>query len=161
MWVSPYSCSMRVCNGPKLPAHEGAVKFNVDGSFLLNRVGCGGVLRNHKGEVIAIFSGPVDCFGTDYSELVAVKMVLNLFKETNMFGKARLVIESDSQIVLKWLQNFSTRPWKLWSLFEEIDRNLKEIPGTIFVFVPRARNSFADFLAKSGAKRNELFKAHW
>ncbi|KAL4325288.1 hypothetical protein GQ457_11G025320 [Hibiscus cannabinus] len=37
------------------PPDEGVVKFNVDGSFLLNRAGCGGVLRNHKGDVIAIF----------------------------------------------------------------------------------------------------------
>ncbi|KAK9000750.1 hypothetical protein V6N11_081237 [Hibiscus sabdariffa] len=143
------------------PPDEGAVKFNVDGSVLLNRAGCGGVLRNHKGEVIAIFSGLAECFGADYSELVAVKMALNLFKETNVFGKTRLVIESDSQIVLNWLQNFSARPWKWWCLFEVIDRSLKQIPGTVTVFVPRARNSFVDYLAKSGAKRNELFKAHW
>ncbi|KAK9000739.1 hypothetical protein V6N11_081227 [Hibiscus sabdariffa] len=119
------------------PPDEGAVKFNVDGSVLLNRAGCGGVLRNHKGEVIAIFYGPAECFGADYSELVAIKMAFNLFKETNVFGKARLVIESDSQIVLNWLQNFLARPWKWWSLFEEIDRSLKEIPGTVTVFVRR------------------------
>ncbi|KAK8623632.1 hypothetical protein V6N13_064999 [Hibiscus sabdariffa] len=74
---------------------EGAIKFNVDGSFLLNRASCGGVLRNHKGDVIAIFSGPVECIGADYSELVAVRTAINFFKETNVLGKARLVIESD------------------------------------------------------------------
>ncbi|KAK9000752.1 hypothetical protein V6N11_081239 [Hibiscus sabdariffa] len=30
------------------PPDEGAIKFNVDGSVLLNRAGYGGVLRNHK-----------------------------------------------------------------------------------------------------------------
>ncbi|KAL4377995.1 hypothetical protein GQ457_02G034400 [Hibiscus cannabinus] len=46
-----------------------------------------------------------------------------------------------------------------WWTHPEI--SLKEILRTIIVFVPRARNNFADSLAKSSAKRNGFFKASW
>ncbi|KAK8589522.1 hypothetical protein V6N12_023916 [Hibiscus sabdariffa] len=95
VWTPPASCT---------------VKFNVDGSYSVQRVGCGEVLGNYKGDVFAIFSGPVDCIGADFAELVAVRTTLTFFQETKEFGKSLLVIESDSQVVLKWLKDISSRP---------------------------------------------------
>ncbi|KAK8483593.1 hypothetical protein V6N11_068226 [Hibiscus sabdariffa] len=55
-----------------IPPVEGTTKFNVNGSFIEHQAGCGGVLRNFKGDVSAIFSRPVDSFGANYAELVAI-----------------------------------------------------------------------------------------
>ncbi|KAL4297661.1 hypothetical protein GQ457_12G019540 [Hibiscus cannabinus] len=96
----------------------------------------GGVLRNYKGDVSAIFSGPVVSIGADFAELVAIRTALEFFKETKEIGKSLLCFESDSQ-------------------------HFKRNQRSDFVYVLRASNSFADYLAKSGANRNDLFKVYW
>ncbi|KAK9044178.1 hypothetical protein V6N11_072494 [Hibiscus sabdariffa] len=90
--------------------YVGTIKFNVDGSYNVQRASCGGVLRNYKGDVSAIFSGPVVSIGADFAELVAVRTALEFFKETKEIGKSLLCFESDSQVVLMWLKDIATRP---------------------------------------------------
>ncbi|XP_039040579.1 uncharacterized protein LOC120178871 [Hibiscus syriacus] len=143
------------------PPSEGCLKFNVDGAFKDPSAGCGGVLRNSKGDTKALFSAPVDPINSDYSELMAIKTVLALFLETGWCENFSLSIESDSQLVLKWIESSSERPWRWRDIFEEIDSYLKRIEGVKFVYVPREGNGFADHLAKQRLLCSMLFKAWW
>ncbi|KAK9004588.1 hypothetical protein V6N11_042052 [Hibiscus sabdariffa] len=95
-----------------IPPAEGTVKFNVDGSFSEHQAGCGGVLRNFKGDVTAIFSRPINSFGADFTELIVIRTTLEFFKGTKEFGKALLEIESNLQVVLNWLKDITARPWR-------------------------------------------------
>ncbi|KAL4291385.1 hypothetical protein GQ457_14G024400 [Hibiscus cannabinus] len=73
-----------------IPPESGCMKFNVDGSFNTVAAGCGGVLRSSNGNMRAIFSGPVEYFGSDFAELMAVKTALSIFLEAGWMGKEQL-----------------------------------------------------------------------
>ncbi|KAE8667826.1 hypothetical protein F3Y22_tig00112370pilonHSYRG00056 [Hibiscus syriacus] len=53
----------------------------------------------------------------------------------------------------------TSRPWRWWVIFNEIDSWPSQIPGVKFMHVPREGNSLADQLAKQGLLCSELFKA--
>ncbi|KAE8696464.1 hypothetical protein F3Y22_tig00110670pilonHSYRG00065 [Hibiscus syriacus] len=143
------------------PPGLGKMKFNVDGSANKEAAGCGGVLRNSEGHVVAMFFGPVSLVNVDFAELVAIKFALELFCGSKWLRNVVLIIESDSAVVLNWLQSYSGRPWKWGSTFEEIDGMVLKIKDVSFEFTPRLRNSMADHLAKIGSRRNVMFKASW
>ncbi|KAE8688105.1 hypothetical protein F3Y22_tig00111000pilonHSYRG00058 [Hibiscus syriacus] len=143
------------------PPVLGQMKFNVDGSATNKSAGCGGVLRIADGYVVVMFSGPITEVNSDYAELVAIKIALEVFVESCWCGKAILIIESDSKVVLNWVQNFYVRPWRWGAVFQEIDANVLKIPKSKFVFSPRTSNNMADYLANMGLSRKIMFKASW
>ncbi|KAL4346396.1 hypothetical protein GQ457_17G004770 [Hibiscus cannabinus] len=108
------------------PPAEGSMKFNVDGAFNLECAGCGGVLRNCNGDVRAMFAGPVE-MGAEYAELMAIRLALSIFIEANWVGKTFLLVESDSQVVINWIANMSSRPWRWWNIFEDLDADCRKI----------------------------------
>ncbi|KAL4384698.1 hypothetical protein GQ457_15G025740 [Hibiscus cannabinus] len=137
-----------------IPPESGCMKFNVDGSFNTVAAGCGGVLRSSNGDMRAIFSGPVEYFGSDFAELMAVKTALSIFLEAGWMGKVHLIIESDSQVVLNWISNPLLRPWKWWCFFDEIENLVRKLGSVNFSYIPRNRNNLADHLAKAGIGRS-------
>ncbi|XP_039056340.1 uncharacterized protein LOC120199270 [Hibiscus syriacus] len=141
------------------PPASGQMKFNVDGSATKESAGCGGVLRTADGHVVSMFFGPVTEVNSDYEELVAIKNALEVFTESCWCGKSVLIVESDSKIVLNWVQNSSVRPWRWGATFQEIDVNFLKIIEIRFVFSPRTTNNMADFLEKLGSTRKIMFKA--
>ncbi|KAE8690196.1 hypothetical protein F3Y22_tig00110911pilonHSYRG00086 [Hibiscus syriacus] len=93
------------------PPNLEQVKFNVDGAASIEAAGCGGVLRTPTGTVVALFSGLMSCLGADYAELIVVKTTFEVFRETDWFEKAELIIESNSQVVLNLISSTFLRPW--------------------------------------------------
>ncbi|KAE8687522.1 Indole-3-pyruvate monooxygenase YUCCA6 [Hibiscus syriacus] len=102
------------------------------GAAKAGAAGCGGVLRTSQGELKAMSSGPISIFDSDYAEVTAIKIALEVFMEACWVGKARLIVESDSKVALCWVQ---------------------------FVFACRNSNWMADYLAKAELKRKDFFKA--
>ncbi|KAL4378133.1 hypothetical protein GQ457_02G023930 [Hibiscus cannabinus] len=88
----------------------GSMKFNVDGAASGNVAGCSGVLRNHVGNLKVIFLGVVISVGADFAESSAAKMTLEVFVETEWGKDVDLVAESDSNVVLFWIENNLSRP---------------------------------------------------
>ncbi|KAL4354799.1 hypothetical protein GQ457_06G023210 [Hibiscus cannabinus] len=86
------------------PPLTGFLKFNVDGAAKESKAGCGGILRNDTGILRALFSGPLEGHGVDFAELMAIRAALELFIEAGWMGKAGLIIESDSRVVLNWIK---------------------------------------------------------
>ncbi|KAL4333388.1 hypothetical protein GQ457_07G006800 [Hibiscus cannabinus] len=91
---------------------SGSLKFNVDKACNSRAAGCGGVLRNCLGDVKTLFSRPVECQGADFVELMVVRTALVIFTEAFRIGRDHLIVESDSKVVLHWIANPTTRPWR-------------------------------------------------
>ncbi|KAE8726444.1 hypothetical protein F3Y22_tig00006886pilonHSYRG00006 [Hibiscus syriacus] len=135
------------------PPGLGKMKFNVDGSANKEAAGCGGVLRNSEGHVVAMFFGPVSLVNVDFAELVAIKFTLELFCGSKWLRNVVLIIESDSAVVLNWLQSYSGRPWKWGSTFEEIDGmfgcNIPQLWSTLFPHIVEKCSSLTESVGQS------------
>ncbi|KAE8661701.1 hypothetical protein F3Y22_tig00113725pilonHSYRG01912 [Hibiscus syriacus] len=143
------------------PPASGQLKFNVDGSAMDKTPCCGGVFRTLDGYVVAMSFGPGTKVNSDYAELLAIKIALDVYIDSCWCCKAALIVESDSKVVLNWIQNAYSRPWRLGVIFQEIDVNTLKISEIRFVFSPRTTNNMEDYLAKMGSTRKFLFKASW
>ncbi|KAK9032871.1 hypothetical protein V6N11_017913 [Hibiscus sabdariffa] len=137
------------------------LKFNVDGAAKSDFAGCGGILRNAASTIQALFSGQVSPLGADFVELTTILVALDLFVEVDLSWKSKLIIESDSLLVITWTLHSDSRPWRLWKEFLELDRKVDKIQNVSFKHVSRQYNEMADFLAKAGMERSELSKAWW
>ncbi|XVF00428.1 hypothetical protein REPUB_Repub04eG0000700 [Reevesia pubescens] len=56
--------------------------------------GYGGVLRDCFGVMMAIFSGPLGILNMNETELLAIRLALEVFVEANLMMKWKLIIES-------------------------------------------------------------------
>ncbi|KAL4319757.1 hypothetical protein GQ457_18G011010 [Hibiscus cannabinus] len=80
----------------------GALQFNVDGSMfgIERKAGCGGVLRNDTGRILAIFSGPLGNRDSTEAELLAIRHALVMLSESEWRSCPCVIIESDSMVVV-------------------------------------------------------------
>ncbi|KAL4346938.1 hypothetical protein GQ457_17G003560 [Hibiscus cannabinus] len=62
-------------------------------------------LSNHVGNLRAFFSGPVKGVSTYFAELTAVITALEVFAETDWGKEVVLLVDSDSKVVLFWVEN--------------------------------------------------------
>ncbi|KAK9029813.1 hypothetical protein V6N11_031258 [Hibiscus sabdariffa] len=99
----------------------GCVKFNVDVAAKEGVVGCETILRSKEGVMRAILAGPVEGSGTDFTELIAVKITLHVFFEAKWTCNVFLIVESDFMLVLHWINDAAQRLWRWWSVLLEID----------------------------------------
>ncbi|KAK8564477.1 hypothetical protein V6N12_036600 [Hibiscus sabdariffa] len=86
--------------GCLVPPLIGFLKFNVDGAC--DKSGnCGvGVLRNHEGVILLEFSRNIGTGSSLSTEILAVKYALDHFINLEWGPKSRLIIESDSKVVV-------------------------------------------------------------
>ncbi|KAE8706118.1 hypothetical protein F3Y22_tig00110403pilonHSYRG00039 [Hibiscus syriacus] len=86
---------------------------------------------------------------------------VSVFIESCWCCKAVLIVESDSKVVLAWIQNASTCPWRRGVIFQEIDVIALMISEIKFVFSPRTTNNMEDYLAMMGSTGKVMFMASW
>ncbi|XVF04377.1 hypothetical protein REPUB_Repub05bG0077300 [Reevesia pubescens] len=86
---------------------------------------------------------------------------VQLFSSSKWMKTKPLTIESDSKIVISWVLNKSSRPWKEWKTFHEIDGLCKSIGAVQFVHTYREANNFVDSLAKMGVDQEDFICAFW
>ncbi|XVF57102.1 hypothetical protein PTKIN_Ptkin06aG0176700 [Pterospermum kingtungense] len=92
----------------------GWVKFNVDGSSLgkPGLLGIRGILRDHEGVELIRFSKHVGILDSNEDELIVVNEALALFVSSKWVHNSFLIIESDSQYVVSWVNRPSSVPWQ-------------------------------------------------
>ncbi|XVF28701.1 hypothetical protein REPUB_Repub15cG0052600 [Reevesia pubescens] len=117
------------------PCH-GSVKFNVAGYS--------------KGN-----PGPAEC-GANVAELLVIKIALEMFVVSDLKGSARLIIESDSLIVVSCCTELEFRPWRLWEIFAQIDGLLLKAGHVSFRKIFSEVNCMADHLAMAGVSRTSM-----
>ena len=102
------------------PPSLGDFKWNVDGSSLgkPGLGGAGGVFRDHAGVVRCIFSIPYGIVDSNLAEVIAIRKALEILSLNNEFHDARVIVESDSTNVVKWV-NQSPDDWP-WTMHNEL-----------------------------------------
>ena len=101
----------------------GSLKFNVDGTAQRKPgpAGCGGVLKDVDGKVLALFLCPLELCDANVAELLGIRWGFDIFLSSDRFVGKELVIESDSVVALAWCSKKDVRPWKLWKILNVID----------------------------------------
>ena len=84
---------------------------------------------------------------------MAVRKALKVFASTRWASSHRLVIESDSSNVVKWMHNPNDAPWSMKRHMTHIEIYKNQLLSCDYVFIPREGNDMADVLAKSGVSR--------
>ncbi|KAL4387135.1 hypothetical protein GQ457_09G026240 [Hibiscus cannabinus] len=102
----PYRRSTHLVN-VGLSSQFGTITFTVDGVACHDRAGCGEVLRKASGNIRLLFYCPIHGLGSEYAEVMVVFFGLDLFREANWIGKIFLIVESDSSLVLNWINEKS------------------------------------------------------
>ncbi|TYG96307.1 hypothetical protein ES288_A11G339700v1 [Gossypium darwinii] len=109
------------------PSPMGRIKFNVAGVVMNEIAACGGVLRDDKGVVSAVFSGRYVAGGLEMAILLAIKEVAEMVIELIRKKQVPLIIECDSITVSDWLKYSSLRPWSFRNLFVNIEGSLRRM----------------------------------
>ncbi|KAK8688020.1 hypothetical protein V6N13_086809 [Hibiscus sabdariffa] len=63
----------------------------------------------------------------DANELLIIKYALESFLKAERKGKVLLIVESDSTTAVKWIEDYKSRPRKLWDMLKEIDSLVSRI----------------------------------
>lgn len=134
---------------------EGILKWNVDGAVRgAPGVGViGGVLHDSRGEIRGFFSVAVGVIFA-YEAEVKAKAIRKAIEFCKEYGLRRVVVESDSTLVVGWVKRRTNRPWKLLQDLHLIDILIIEVECLQVYHVYREVNGQADFLAKSGCDRS-------
>jgi len=143
------------------PPITNSFKWNVDGSSLgkSGPSGIGGVLRNHNGILLGIFSLSVGILDSNVAELKAVVKAIELSASNCRLHHKHIIIECDSATVIRWMNNPHNRPWLHHNLFSSIQRLASCFGSLTFTHSLREINHMADHMAKQGVFRNTEFVA--
>ncbi|KAG9446646.1 hypothetical protein H6P81_012774 [Aristolochia fimbriata] len=127
-----------------VPPLRGILKLNTDGSSLGNpgRAGIGGIFRDHNGNTLLTYSGPIgitDSTEAEVRAILGVKIYSATFLEP-------IEVEGDSQNVVDWCYQDRNPPWRfllhmreIWELSTNVIRWKR---------IPRSANHCVDQLAK-------------
>ncbi|XP_058106811.1 uncharacterized protein LOC131250539 [Magnolia sinica] len=136
----------------------GWVKLNVDGSALSNPgpSGGGGVCRNASGSFVFGFSAAYGVGSNNLAELRAIHdgMVFCLEK-----GLIRVIVESDSEVVIAALSSPSKTPWR-WQPWLARIFCLCRLGHFSFSHTLREGNGPADALARVGSLHQQSSLHH-
>ena len=61
-------------------------------------------------------------------------------------------------IAVRWCSDKDSRPWKLWGVFDVIDKLLEDIGYVTLAHIYREGNDLAISLAKSGVGRSYMLE---
>lgn len=147
---------------PWSPPSPGGLKWNVDASFnpRLNRAAIGGVLRNHRGEFICMFSTPIPSMEINDAEVNAIFRVVQIsLLNDSRIHLDNMVIESDSLNAVRWCHSSDDGPWNLNFHLNLIRNTLNQNQSILLIHHPRSSNHVADALAKQGLHISSEFIA--
>ena len=143
------------------PPMTNCFKWNVDGSSLgkPGPSGIGGVLQNHHGILLGIFSSPVGILDSNVAELKAVVKAIELSASNCHLHHKHIIVESDSTNVISWMNNPHNRPWMHHNLFSYIQRVASCFGSLTFIHSLRESNHMSDHMAKKWVFRNSEWVA--
>ncbi|XP_056690105.1 uncharacterized protein [Spinacia oleracea] len=117
-WAAPQARlaqSNKDLQAPWLPPPISSLKWNVDASINPSEIkaSIGGVLRNHQGNFICVFSSPMPFVEINHAEILAIHRAIKIFMAYDHLRQSRLLVESDSINAVKWCNNEKEGPWNL------------------------------------------------
>ncbi|XP_010684850.2 uncharacterized protein LOC104899371 [Beta vulgaris subsp. vulgaris] len=143
------------------PPDINCIKWNVDTSVnpLESSSAIGGVLRNHRGNFLCLFSSPIPFMEINCAEILDIHRAIKITLSSNIYKNSKIILESDSSNAMLWSNSEVGGPWNL-SFHLNFIRNarLKNLNINI-VHKGRNANFVADSLAKQGLHRQSEFIA--
>ena len=129
------------------PPEQSWIKLNVDGAFSQSTqcAGGGGLVRDHKGEILAAFSAGLEGSSGLEAEVSAVLLGILMAKQHG----SQIWIEVDAEVVARWLATDQLGAASVCSEFAKIRRELDEVNWKV-THIFREGNKAADFLAGVG-----------
>ncbi|XP_069150536.1 uncharacterized protein [Solanum lycopersicum] len=126
---------------------EGIYKLNTDGSALPNsgKIGGGGILRDHKGNLHYAFSIPFGLGTNNIAEIEAARYGLHWCEQ---HGYRNIILEVDSEILCKWISNTISIPWRYQHTLQQIQDIGRKLDHFECRHVYREANGTADMLSK-------------
>ncbi|KAK4274299.1 hypothetical protein QN277_017543 [Acacia crassicarpa] len=130
------------------PPPFGWVKVSVDGAVARSsgKAGCGGVIRNHRGEWLIGFNQNLGMAGVVESEEWAILMGLRMAWEK---GFRKVILETDSKIMIDRLR-IGREDINCSLVLLQIRNFLNRLWEVELQFVCRSQNGLADAMAKEG-----------
>eukprot|EP00253_Pinus_taeda_P023451 PITA_23451 len=145
------------------PPPEACLKLNFDGASRGNPgiAGIGGVIRNHRGDIIHIFCRSMGECTNNEAEFAAMEQGLRVLKSST---QGNFIVEGDSSLAISVAKRIQagtptskvTKHWRLAKATESIADLLGGLKGTVFQSIRRKANGLADFLANHGADTPHL-----
>lgn len=123
------------------------VKLNTDRSALDNpgKIGAGGIIRNHKGNLIYAFATPLGLGSNNQAEVqAAVFGIIWCIQH----GYSRVMLEVDSELLVKWLKQEINPPWNIKKYIIELIELVNLLEFFQCKHVYREANFPADTLSK-------------
>ncbi|XP_075105115.1 uncharacterized protein LOC142179324 [Nicotiana tabacum] len=124
---------------------------------MLYKAGIGGVIRDNNGDLVAAFSCPVRCESNNGADALAVNYGV---KWCTNHGFSQFILEMDSMLICKMIQNKDTTNLKLKKI-EEIVQLMAN--AEIYVsHCSREASEVADFLAELaiGQDHDSIFSSN-
>ena len=143
------------------PPPLNTLKWNVDASFQTDHgnAAIGGVLRDHKGNFLCIFSAPIPEMEINSAEVLAIHRAIRISKGCTRFIAHQFIVESDSSNAVRWCSKNMGGPWNLNFFLNYIRNAQNSEPRFIIEHKKRESNMIADALAKQGLRRLDEFIA--
>ncbi|OMO62830.1 reverse transcriptase [Corchorus capsularis] len=134
---------------------SGFLKFNVDGASKgkPGPAGIGGILRDENGRVCMEFSKSTGIMELNEDKVCAIREGLLVFCASRWVESHGLIVESDSSIAVKWVENPDESPWRLRKWINHICLLKRNFSSFKVCHIFREANHDADVLAKEGIDR--------
>ncbi|KAK4716362.1 hypothetical protein R3W88_014700 [Solanum pinnatisectum] len=127
------------------------VKLNTDGSALDNpgKLGAGGIIRDHRGEIILAFSTPMGEGTNNQAEIGAAIFGMTWLLQ---LGYKNVHLEVDSQLLVDWIIAKTKPPWSVNTQVQQMKALIGQTSNFRCKHTYREANSVADSLAKQSHK---------
>ncbi|KAK6780036.1 hypothetical protein RDI58_022220 [Solanum bulbocastanum] len=127
------------------------VKLNTDGSALDNpgKLGAGGIIRDHRGEIILAFSTPMGEGTNNQAEIGAAIFGMTWLIQ---LGYRNVLLEVDSQLLVDWIMAKTKPPWSVNTQVQQMSTLIGQTSNFRCKHTYREANSVADSLAKHSHK---------
>lgn len=139
----------------------GLLKWNVDTSFnlRLGRSAISGVLRDHRGNLMCLFSSPIPSMETNSAEVLTIHRAISISCANKSLIPSSLLIESDSTHAVAWCTEAHGGPWNLGFQLNFIRSTGSLGLNVKIVHKSRSSNQVVDALAKQGLICSDNFVA--
>ncbi|XP_010675532.2 uncharacterized protein LOC104891523 [Beta vulgaris subsp. vulgaris] len=146
---------------PWSPPIKNVLKWNVDASVVISSscAAIGGVLRNHEGKFVCLFSSPIPYMEINCAEILAIHRAISISSHSSLTKSASLLLESDSSNAVIWCNNDNGGPWNMKYYLNFIRSCRKKMLSIEITHKGRSSNFVADSLAKQGLRRQDEFIA--
>ncbi|XP_015075597.1 uncharacterized protein LOC107019727 [Solanum pennellii] len=127
--------------------HQPFLKLKTDGSALDNpgKIGGGGIVRDHQGNMIYAFTIPLGIGTNNQAEIQAASHGLDWCIQ---HGYRKIHLEVDWELVTHWLLNQTNPPWNLQQYILEIHNLVHQLEQFKLTHIYREANNTADRLSK-------------